>query len=191
MRCATLIHRYMVLMGSIRLETTHTRHGNKTGMFADNQASRMSKEKNRANNVPLRATLLQTLRPPLAPNAQGLHNLLQQHHCLSQSRNPHHRYRPRPADYRKRRRGCLKRYWLARTSCRQHPRHRLWTLCLMSKTNKQDVYSLMNRRCAFKQSISRRPRKIVLADLVSPPSWSTVATSQMRRHLKTPRTGVF
>jgi hypothetical protein len=190
MRCATLIHRQMVLIGSIRPENTHTRHGNMTTRPANHRTTSMSKEKNRANNVLLRTTLLQTSRPPLAPNAQGLHNLLQQHHCLSQSRNPHHHYRPRPADYRKRRRGCLKHYWLARTSCRQHPRHRLWTLCLMSKTNKQDVHSLMNRRCASKQSRSRRLRKIVLAGLVSPPSWSTAATSQMRRHLRTLRTGV-
>lgn len=190
LRSAILTQRRMVLIDSIRPENTPTRHGSKTEKCANSQMSGVHREKNRANNVLFRATTSRTLQPPSSTNAQALRHL-QHHHRLSPNRNPHHHYRPRPADYRKRRRGCSKHYWLARTSSRQHPQHRLLTLCSMSKTNKQDVHSLMNRRSVFNKSRPKRLRKIVLAGLVSPLSWSTVVMSQMRRHSRMLRTGVF
>ena len=173
----------MILTGSSRPESMPTGHGNRTGRRANNQASCVVAEKTRANNVPLRATTLPTLPPLSSTNAQDL----QHRHRLSKDRNPLRHCQPRPVDYRRTKRRCLQHYWLARTSCHQRPRHRLLTLCSMSKTNNQDVHLSTNQNCV----LNNRQRKSVRADLVSPLSWSAVEKSQMTHHSKTLRTGVF
>lgn len=158
MPCATLIRQQVILTDSSRPENMLTRHGNRIGRRANNQASCVVAEKNRANNVPLRATTLPISQPLSLINAQDHHNL-QHRDLLSQNRNLHHPCRPRLRVYRRRRKRCLQHYWLARTSCRQHPRHRRSTLCLMSKTNNQDVHSLMNRESVLNNSKNSRLKR--------------------------------